>query len=56
MFFKALFDFEGRQDDELTFKTGDLILGVFEDGQDWWKGEFNGKIGLFPKSYVTRLV
>lgn len=56
MFFKALFDFKGRQDDELTFKTGDLIVVLHELGQDWRKGEFTGKIGILPKSYVTMCV
>ena len=31
---------------------GDIIK-VFEKGEDdWWKGEVNGKVGLFPANYI----
>ena len=33
-----------------------MISVVSKEGEDdWWKGELNGKIGLFPKNYVQPL-
>ena len=51
---EALFDFDPVQDGDLGFKTGDIIDIVSEDG-DWWNGEFNGKVGVFPANYTKKL-
>ncbi|KAL6070720.1 Mitogen-activated protein kinase kinase kinase mlk-1 [Balamuthia mandrillaris] len=49
----ALYDFAAETEDELPFKTGDVIkLVECEDLAAWWQGELNGKVGLFPSSYV----
>nr|VZH94533.1 unnamed protein product [Spirometra erinaceieuropaei] len=45
--------FEGVEDDELTFVTGDLFEKLEdEDEQGWCKGRKNGRVGLYPANYV----
>ncbi|KAL1513817.1 hypothetical protein ABEB36_003172 [Hypothenemus hampei] len=54
---EARFSYEAQKSDELTLKEGDVITILNKDGQDpgWWKGEINGKIGVFPDNFVTIL-
>jgi len=54
---KADFPYKANNKDELSFKKGDIVSLVNEDGGDpgWWKGELNGKIGVFPDNFVTGL-
>ena len=50
---KALFDHDADDPDELPFKEGDEITVTEHDDEDeWWTGEFNGRTGQFPSSYV----
>ena len=51
-FVKALFAYSGQHEDELTFDEGARIKLVAKEEPDWWKGEFNGKVGVFPANYV----
>ncbi|KAL6076183.1 Src y 2 domains [Balamuthia mandrillaris] len=49
----ALYDFEKETENELAFKTGDVIeLVTYEEGEEWWSGELNGVLGVFPANYV----
>jgi len=50
--FKALYDYDAMQPDELTFKENDLITLVKKVDADWWQGELRGKVGMFPANYV----
>ena len=52
---RALFAFEGRADDELSFEKGDVIEGVAVVDADWWAGDRAGVRGVFPSSYVEPL-
>ena len=36
LIYKALFPYESRHDDELSFREGDLFHVITRDG-DWWK-------------------
>lgn len=52
----ALYDYEGEEEQELTFEEGQIIRvtnkcahGV-DDG--WWEGELEGRIGNFPSLVV----
>lgn len=49
---KALYDFHGENEDELSFKVGDIITELESVDDDWMSGELLGKSGIFPKNYV----
>lgn len=51
---QALFPWKAKKDNHLTFNKGDIIC-VKEQQDMWWYGEFQGKFGWFPKSYVKLL-
>ena len=52
VFARALYDFDAEDDDEMSFKAGDVLI-IFQDSIDsdakWWKGSE----GLLPADYVT---
>ncbi|KAG8439018.1 hypothetical protein GDO86_005276, partial [Hymenochirus boettgeri] len=56
---RALYEYEGQSTEELTFPEGAIIHiirkeeGGVDDG--FWKGEFNGKVGVFPSLVVEEL-
>ena len=39
-------------DDELPFPEGAVITNIEVIDEGWWRGEYNGKYGLFPANYV----
>ncbi|XP_051953464.1 F-BAR and double SH3 domains protein 2-like isoform X1 [Xyrauchen texanus] len=57
-FVKAMYDYEGQTDDELTFPEGAIIRILNKDNQEddgFWEGEFNGRVGVFPSVLVEDL-
>uniref|UniRef100_A0A8D1SAD5 F-BAR and double SH3 domains protein 2 n=2 Tax=Sus scrofa TaxID=9823 RepID=A0A8D1SAD5_PIG len=57
-FVKALYDYEGQTDDELSFPEGAIIRILNKENQDddgFWEGEFGGRIGVFPSVLVEEL-
>ncbi|KAM9312425.1 F-BAR and double SH3 domains protein 1 [Gastrophryne carolinensis] len=56
---RALYDYEGQSEEELSFPEGAIIHiirkeeGGVDDG--FWKGEFNGRVGVFPSLVVEEL-
>ena len=49
---RARFDFDGEGPEDLLFEDGDVIKLLERLGPEWRKGELNGRVGLFPLSFV----
>lgn len=54
---KVTFPYEAENEDELTLTEGDIITLISRAIEDagWWKGELNGKVGVFPDNFVELL-
>uniref|UniRef100_A0A670K8Z3 Intersectin 1 n=1 Tax=Podarcis muralis TaxID=64176 RepID=A0A670K8Z3_PODMU len=48
----GMYDYIAQNDDELAFSKGQIINVLNKEDPDWWKGEVNGQVGLFPSNYV----
>lgn len=49
---RALFDFTGQNQDEISFRNGDVIAVIDEIDVGWWLGECHQKRGIFPVNYT----
>lgn len=54
---RTLFAYEGTNEDELTFKEGEIIHLINKETGEagWWKGELNGKEGVFPDNFAVQI-
>ncbi|XP_015366916.1 PREDICTED: SH3 domain-containing RING finger protein 3 isoform X2 [Diuraphis noxia] len=52
MFARALYDYSSKEPGDLSFKKGDMIILRQKVDSNWYQGEANGVIGIFPLSYV----
>lgn len=50
------YDFDAEGDEELSLKAGETVLLLEKIGNDWLKGRYRGKDGIFPKSFVEVIV
>merc|ERR1719481_133061 len=53
---KAMYEYQARRDDELSFPAGAIITNVSVQKPDagWWRGDFNGKrCHWFPANFVS---
>jgi len=49
---KALYNFQAQNHRELSFKKGDLVYIRRQVDDNWYEGERNAMIGIFPVTYV----
>lgn len=54
---RVLFPYTAVNDDELTLAEGDVVTIISKDAPDrgWWRGELQGRVGLFPDNFVQLL-
>ncbi|XP_038662281.1 1-phosphatidylinositol 4,5-bisphosphate phosphodiesterase gamma-2 [Scyliorhinus canicula] len=53
---KALYNYQGQQQDELSFPRGAIIHNVKKQDKGWWKGDYEDKIQkFFPSNYVEEI-
>ncbi|XP_043921237.1 rho guanine nucleotide exchange factor 6 isoform X2 [Protopterus annectens] len=52
---KARFNFRQNNEDELSFKKGDILYVTRVEEGGWWEGTLNGKTGWFPSNYVREV-
>lgn len=52
--FKAIFDFNSNEQENLRFREGDIISVVRKIDNDWWEGKLEGQevTGLFPRNHI----
>ncbi|XP_017784252.1 PREDICTED: LIM and SH3 domain protein F42H10.3 [Nicrophorus vespilloides] len=52
--YKAMYDYEAQDDDEVSFQDGDLIINVSSIDGGWMTGEVQrtGQVGMLPANYV----
>ena len=52
---RVVYSYTAENPDELSLQIGDVINVMETSLEDvgWWKGELNGKIGVFPDNFVT---
>ncbi|KAK5648883.1 hypothetical protein RI129_003775 [Pyrocoelia pectoralis] len=52
--YRAMYDYEAQDDDEVSFIDGDLIINVSSIDGGWMTGEVQrtGQIGMLPANYV----
>lgn len=52
MFARVVFDYEAREEGELTIHEGDEVE-VLDTDDAWWIGRIGDREGEFPSNYVT---
>lgn len=55
---KVLYNYEPTQPDELQLRVGDILTILDKNLEDegWWKGELNGKVGVFPDNFIEEII
>ncbi|CAO3694954.1 unnamed protein product [Umbelopsis ramanniana] len=52
---EALYDYQGQDHEDLSFRKGDIIEVTEFVNDDWWRGKLHGKAGLFPQNHVVKI-
>ncbi|XP_021344742.1 SH3 domain-containing RING finger protein 3-like isoform X2 [Mizuhopecten yessoensis] len=53
---KALYNYEGKDQGDLSFRKGDMILLRKKVDENWFHGELGNQHGFFPASYVQVVI
>ncbi|XP_077500825.1 dynamin-binding protein-like [Amblyomma americanum] len=53
--FAATADFSSNVPGDLSFRSGDLIVGLAAVDTNWWRGQLDGREGIFPLSHAWML-
>ncbi|CAO2601753.1 GRB2-related adaptor protein 2 [Lemmus lemmus] len=53
---RALYDFEALEEDELGFRSGEVVEVLDSSNPSWWTGRLHNKLGLFPANYVAPMM
>ena len=54
---RALYDFDGQHEGDLTFAKDDRLKIVGKNDEHWWRGQDEeGQVGIIPSSYVQEEV
>ena len=50
----VMFPYTALNEDELTLGEGQIVTVISKEVEDkgWWKGELDGKVGVFPDNFV----
>ncbi|RKP32119.1 hypothetical protein METBISCDRAFT_26068 [Metschnikowia bicuspidata] len=49
---RSVLEYKSEYEDDLTFRAGAVITVTAIEDQDWYTGTFDGRTGMFPKSFV----
>lgn len=49
------FEYDAKEEDELTMNVGDIITNVTRASDGWYEGTLNGKRGMFPDNFVKEI-
>lgn len=49
---RVLYEYVANEADELSVNPDDIINIIDKYDAEWWQGELNGKVGIFPATYV----
>lgn len=54
---RVTFPYTAANEDELDLADGEIVTVLDQNLEDdgWWKGELNGKVGVFPDNFVALL-
>ena len=51
-----MYDYEAKENDELTLKVDDIVKDVTKLKGGWWTGILHGKFGYFPENFVKVII
>ncbi|PCH42636.1 SH3-domain-containing protein [Wolfiporia cocos MD-104 SS10] len=46
---------DGREPNDLSFSSGEIVEVIDETNADWWTGRCRGRQGLFPSNHVEKI-
>lgn len=52
---KVMYDYEPQGEEELALTEGEVVPVISDAEDPWWEGEKNGRTGMFPSNFVSRL-